>query len=83
MKQTLSVFVVRRCVQCQTHVVCCNRGIITVFVFRVDTWEIKKKEGKYCIWDPDNSIYVQDDLNSITVPLYLMGAKLFCISLSD
>lgn len=46
------------------------------FVFRVDAQEMKK-ESKYCIWDPDNSTYAQDDLKSITVPLYLKGAKIF------
>lgn len=64
-------------VQCQIHVLGCNREILTLFVCsEVDVQEMEK-EGKCCVWDPYNSIYVQDDLKSITVPLYLKGAKLF------
>lgn len=55
-------------VQCQTPVVCFNREVITFLFFRIDAIEMKK-EGKYCIWDRYNSVYLKDDLKSITVSL--------------
>lgn len=58
------------------------KKIMTPFIFKRSCTGNEKED---CTWDPYSSIYIYmyvQDLKSITVPLYLKGAKLFRLHVS-